>query len=241
MGHFSRRVRIITLCLQQEWLAGPAKSPHGYSLCSKLLMLMILLIPRFQLSSNLLCMWKSRNAAHARTASAAEPYALCLPACRGFHRPGGGSAGAASSFSASRRPTKPSWLGSTEREVRAGVRVVCVWTCRCWELLWGFGVRTRQQVKIEANLCLSGPDIYSNTLVFLRKKIRKNKLTTRTSNTTSYEHLWETYEVGRSSVMIKITTDTLLSVTDLGFRCRGAEHLLLLLDTRKTSFIAKKF
>jgi hypothetical protein len=120
------------------------------------------------------------------------------------------------------------------------VRVVCVWTCRCWELLWGFGVRTRQQVKIEANLCLSGPDIYSNTLVFLRKKIRRNKLTTRTSNTTSYEHLWETYEVGRSSVMIKITTDTLLSVTDLGFRCRGAEHLLLLLDTRKTSFIAKK-
>lgn len=91
------------------------------------------------------------------------------------------------------------------------VRVVCVWTCRCWELLWGFGVRTRQQVKIEANLCLSGPDIYSNTLVFLRKKIRKNKLTTRTSNTTSYEHLWETYEVGRSSVMIKINTDTLLS------------------------------
>jgi hypothetical protein len=30
------------------------------------------------------------------------------------------------------------------------------------------------------------------------------------------------------------------SVTDLGFRCRRAEHLLLLLDTRKTSFIAKK-
>jgi hypothetical protein len=30
-------------------------------------------------------------------------------------------------------------------------------------------------------------------------------------------------------------------VTDLGFRCRGAEHLLLLLDTRKTSFIAKNF
>jgi hypothetical protein len=29
-------------------------------------------------------------------------------------------------------------------------------------------------------------------------------------------------------------------VTDLGFRCRGAEHLLLLLDTRKTSFLAKK-
>jgi hypothetical protein len=29
-------------------------------------------------------------------------------------------------------------------------------------------------------------------------------------------------------------------VTDLGFRCRGVEHLLLLLDTRKTSFIAKK-
>jgi hypothetical protein len=28
-------------------------------------------------------------------------------------------------------------------------------------------------------------------------------------------------------------------VTDLGFRCRGAEHLLLLLDTRKTSFIKK--
>jgi hypothetical protein len=33
----------------------------------------------------------------------------------------------------------------------------------------------------------------------------------------------------------------LYAVTDLGFRCRGAEHLLLLLDTRKTSFIAKKF
>jgi hypothetical protein len=29
------------------------------------------------------------------------------------------------------------------------------------------------------------------------------------------------------------------TVTDLGFRCRGAEHLLLLLDTRKTSFIEK--
>jgi hypothetical protein len=30
------------------------------------------------------------------------------------------------------------------------------------------------------------------------------------------------------------------TVTNLGFRCRGAEHLLLL-DTRKTSFIAKNF
>jgi hypothetical protein len=32
-----------------------------------------------------------------------------------------------------------------------------------------------------------------------------------------------------------------VTATDLGFRCRGAEHLLLLLDTRKTSFIAKNF
>jgi hypothetical protein len=31
------------------------------------------------------------------------------------------------------------------------------------------------------------------------------------------------------------------AVTDLGFRCKGAEHLLLLLDTKKTSFIVKKF
>jgi hypothetical protein len=33
----------------------------------------------------------------------------------------------------------------------------------------------------------------------------------------------------------------LCTATDLRFRCRGAEHLLLLLDTRKTSFIAKIF
>jgi hypothetical protein len=34
---------------------------------------------------------------------------------------------------------------------------------------------------------------------------------------------------------------TLNPVTDLGFTCRGAEHLLLLLDTIKTSFIAENF
>jgi hypothetical protein len=32
----------------------------------------------------------------------------------------------------------------------------------------------------------------------------------------------------------KFTQGHLNAVTDLGFRCRGAEHLLLLLDTRKT-------
>jgi hypothetical protein len=32
-----------------------------------------------------------------------------------------------------------------------------------------------------------------------------------------------------------------VTATDPGFRCRGAEHLLLLLDTRKASFIAKNF
>jgi hypothetical protein len=49
------------------------------------------------------------------------------------------------------------------------------------------------------------------------------------------------FETYRATVLRISSAFPVAAVTDLGFRCRGAEHLLLLLDTRKTSFLAKTF